>query len=54
MGDKEIESFNEDNFDESLMFLPEKLKAQLMPFQKQGIQFGIHKNGRWVGYSASW
>lgn len=31
----------------SLEFLPEDLQQKMMPFQKDGVLFGIRKNGRY-------
>ncbi|XP_072435773.1 DNA annealing helicase and endonuclease ZRANB3 isoform X2 [Chiloscyllium punctatum] len=37
---------SEDEFDTLLSTLPEKLNQRLLPFQKEGIKFGIERNGR--------
>ncbi|XP_027691539.1 DNA annealing helicase and endonuclease ZRANB3 isoform X6 [Vombatus ursinus] len=33
-------------FEDQLLFLPEKLRARLLPFQKDGITFALRRNGR--------
>ncbi|XP_078002956.1 DNA annealing helicase and endonuclease ZRANB3 isoform X2 [Phascolarctos cinereus] len=33
-------------FEDQLLFLPEKLRARLLPFQKDGITFALKRNGR--------
>ncbi|XP_068923925.1 DNA annealing helicase and endonuclease ZRANB3 isoform X3 [Petaurus breviceps papuanus] len=33
-------------FEDKLLFLPEKLRARLLPFQKDGITFALKRNGR--------
>ncbi|XP_069472656.1 DNA annealing helicase and endonuclease ZRANB3 isoform X2 [Ambystoma mexicanum] len=39
-------SENDVEVDEELSFLPEKIRERLLPFQKEGIQFALKRNGR--------
>ncbi|XP_074068108.1 DNA annealing helicase and endonuclease ZRANB3 [Macrotis lagotis] len=39
-------------FEDELLFLPEKLRSRLLPFQKDGITFALKRDGSssWLGY----
>ncbi|XP_078537933.1 DNA annealing helicase and endonuclease ZRANB3 isoform X2 [Lissotriton helveticus] len=39
-------SDSEDENDEDLSYLPEKIRQRLLPFQEEGIKFALKKNGR--------
>ncbi|XP_030065313.1 DNA annealing helicase and endonuclease ZRANB3 [Microcaecilia unicolor] len=39
-------SCSENEFDGELSFLPQKLREQLLPFQKEGIKFALKRDGR--------
>ncbi|XP_040214032.1 DNA annealing helicase and endonuclease ZRANB3 isoform X1 [Rana temporaria] len=43
---KQEKSVSPADVDERLSYLPEKLKERLMPFQKEGIVFALHREGR--------
>uniref|UniRef100_A0AAY4CHQ1 Helicase ATP-binding domain-containing protein n=1 Tax=Denticeps clupeoides TaxID=299321 RepID=A0AAY4CHQ1_9TELE len=38
-----------DTAGEELLVLPEKLQKRLMPFQREGIEFALSQNGRYMG-----
>ncbi|KYO18093.1 hypothetical protein Y1Q_0011682 [Alligator mississippiensis] len=43
----EVETSYSENIDAKLLFLPEKLRERLLPFQKKGIIFALERSGRW-------
>lgn len=42
----EVETSYSENIDAKLLFLPEKLRERLLPFQKKGIIFALERSGR--------
>uniref|UniRef100_A0A7M4FTI9 Zinc finger RANBP2-type containing 3 n=1 Tax=Crocodylus porosus TaxID=8502 RepID=A0A7M4FTI9_CROPO len=41
-----VEMSHSENIDAKLLFLPEKLRERLLPFQKKGIVFALERSGR--------